>query len=58
MSNIYRSTRRHFLSIVGATATSSILLKGCVGNPPSDSSSATAPVSTIFTDLPKKNFKG
>lgn len=49
MSHLYRSTRRHFLSIVGATATSSILLKGCVGNPPSDSSSANAPANTTTT---------
>lgn len=52
MSHLPRSTRRHFLSLMGATATSSIFLKGCLGNPPSDS--PTAPVNTVVSaDQPK-----
>lgn len=34
MSIPSRSSRRKFLGLVGATAASSILLKGCLGNPP------------------------
>jgi bicarbonate transport system substrate-binding protein len=31
-----RYSRRHFLMTVGATAASSVLLKGCLGNPPEE----------------------
>jgi bicarbonate transport system substrate-binding protein len=45
MSHIFRSSRRKFLFTAGASA-GAVLLKGCVGNPPSmtaDTTSAPAP---------------
>lgn len=40
MSNFSRVSRRRFLLTAGASAASSILLKGCLGNPPSSASNA------------------
>ncbi len=48
------SSRRYFLSLVGTTAASSILLKGCLGNPPSDSPTTTTPTNNApAADQPK-----
>ena len=41
MSNFSRFSRRRFLVTAGASAASSVLLKGCLGNPPSSASNAT-----------------
>jgi bicarbonate transport system substrate-binding protein len=41
MSNFSRLSRRNFLITAGASAASSILLKGCLGNPPSATNAAT-----------------
>lgn len=41
MSEFSRVTRRRFLTTAGVTAASTVFLKGCLGNPPSDT--ATAP---------------
>ncbi|AFY72410.1 ABC-type nitrate/sulfonate/bicarbonate transport system, periplasmic component [Synechococcus sp. PCC 7502] len=37
------SSRRRFLAKAGATAVGAVLLKGCTGNPPSDTPTATSP---------------
>lgn len=41
MSNFSRFSRRRFMITAGASAAGSILLKGCLGNPPSSASNAT-----------------
>ncbi len=41
MSNFSKFSRRRFLVTAGASAASSVLLKGCLGNPPSSASNAT-----------------
>ena len=41
MSNFSKFSRRRFLVTAGASAASSVLLKGCLGNPPSTASNAT-----------------
>ena len=41
MSNFSRFSRRRFLVTAGASAASSVLLKGCLGNPPTSASNAT-----------------
>lgn len=52
-------TRRRFLATAGATAASSVLLKGCMGNPPSDtattqqSPSAAPAVNVAAGDAPE-----
>ncbi len=43
MTDFSQFTRRRFIATAGATAATSILLKGCLGNPPSDSATATQP---------------
>lgn len=58
MSN-FSFTRRRFIATAGATAASSVLLKGCMGNPPSDTattqqSPAAAPaVNVAAGDAPE-----
>ncbi len=53
--------RRQFLLTLGATAASSILLKGCFGNPPSETgggtSSTTQPIAAGAGDLEVKTIK-
>lgn len=44
MANFSRMNRRNFLYTAGVSAAGSILLKGCVGNPPSATTSNTAAV--------------
>ena len=46
MSNFSSVSRRKFLLTAGATAASSILLKGCLGNPPSATNTNAATEST------------
>jgi bicarbonate transport system substrate-binding protein len=41
MSNFSKFSRRRFLVTAGASAASSVLLKGCLGNPPTSASNAT-----------------
>jgi len=41
MSNFSRFSRRRFLVTAGVSAASSVLLKGCLGNPPTSASNAT-----------------
>jgi len=43
MSNLKNNiSRRRFLATAGATALSSVLLKGCLGNPPEDTPTVTS----------------
>lgn len=56
MTKLSRSTRRQFLITAGASAASSILLKGCLGNPPSatnNAASPTAPAPVAAGDAPE-----
>lgn len=46
MANFSRMSRRNFLYTAGASAASSILLKGCVGNPPSATNNTVANVTS------------
>ena len=41
MSNFSKLSRRRFLVTAGVSAASSVLLKGCLGNPPTSASNAT-----------------
>ncbi|GAB4385945.1 MAG: CmpA/NrtA family ABC transporter substrate-binding protein [Elainellaceae cyanobacterium] len=59
MSDFSRLTRRKFLATAGATAAGSVLLKGCVGNPPTAtsneaSSPAVAASPVASTETPEK----
>jgi bicarbonate transport system substrate-binding protein len=48
------ASRRHFLGLMGTTAASSIVLQGCLGNPPSDAPTASTPMNNApATDQPK-----
>ncbi|WP_204102808.1 MULTISPECIES: CmpA/NrtA family ABC transporter substrate-binding protein [Spirulina sp. CCY15215] len=52
MSDFPHVSRRKFLATAGATAATSILLKGCLGNPPEPSSnSETGGDSKVATDI-------
>ncbi|HEY9599260.1 MAG TPA: CmpA/NrtA family ABC transporter substrate-binding protein [Cyanophyceae cyanobacterium] len=54
MSNFSRFSRRRFLITAGASAASSILLKACVGNPPSASDTASNASTQSSTATPVK----
>ncbi|NJO39367.1 MAG: ABC transporter substrate-binding protein [Cyanobacteria bacterium CRU_2_1] len=41
MSNFSRYSRRQFLTTAGASAAGAVFLKGCVGNPPTDTAQTT-----------------
>jgi bicarbonate transport system substrate-binding protein len=43
MHDFNNFSRRKFLTTAGATALGSVLLKGCTGNPPSDTGTTTSP---------------
>ncbi|MGB3789741.1 MAG: ABC transporter substrate-binding protein, partial [Phormidesmis sp.] len=49
MSNFSRSTRRRFIFTAGGAAAGSILLNGCLGNPPSTTESADTTEGTPAT---------
>lgn len=52
MSNLARVTRRKFLATAGVSAAGSVLLKGCLGNPPSATVSTATPVAATAAPGP------
>ncbi|NJR52573.1 MAG: ABC transporter substrate-binding protein [Leptolyngbyaceae cyanobacterium CSU_1_3] len=53
MTQFESVSRRRFLLTAGATAASSILLKGCLGNPPEDAANPTSPAATPVASVVK-----
>jgi bicarbonate transport system substrate-binding protein len=53
MTQFESVSRRRFLLTAGATAASSILLKGCLGNPPEDAANPISPAATPVASVVK-----
>jgi len=52
MSYFSGVTRRKFLATAGLSAAGSVLLKGCLGSPPSQTETTTAPATPTATPGP------